>query len=70
MQGQENSRSDPLIDEVRERRRLVMSKHGNDLARLLETIRALQAEHPEKVISLRDARPGPLKGSRRGGRGI
>lgn len=41
---------DPLIDEVRERRRKLLDEHDNDLAKLFETIRKIQDEHPEKMI--------------------
>lgn len=41
---------DPLIDEVRERRRTLLDEHDNDLAKLFETIRKMQNEHPEKMI--------------------
>ena len=41
---------DPLIDEVRERRRKLLEEHGYDLSRLFETVRKIQAEHPEKIM--------------------
>jgi len=41
---------DPLIDEVRERRRRLLEEHDNDLSKLFETVRKIQAEHPEKII--------------------
>ena len=53
MTRKEDEYSDPLIDEVRERRKLLLARHGNDLARFHEAILALQAEHPEKVIDRR-----------------
>jgi len=53
MTRNEDEYSDPLIDEVRERRKLLLARHGNDLARFHEAILALQAEHPEKVIDRR-----------------
>ena len=45
-----NDCADPLIDEVRGRRRELCAKYGNDLHKLCEAIRALEARHPEKVI--------------------
>lgn len=45
--------TDPLIDEVRERRRQVFAEHDNDFRKLLETIKRRQAENPEKVQDLR-----------------
>lgn len=40
---------DPLIDEVRERRRELFSQYNYDLMELYRAIRALQDRHPEKV---------------------
>ncbi len=45
----EDRLADPLIDEVRERRRRLFAEHGSDLQRLCEAIRRLEDEHPEKV---------------------
>jgi hypothetical protein len=41
--------TDPLIDEVRERRHKLLAEHGDDLAALCRAIEQLQAQHPEKV---------------------
>ena len=41
--------SDPLIDEVRERRRQVWAKYDHDLTKVFEAIKQLQAQHPEKL---------------------
>ena len=51
--------SDPLIDEVRRRRRDLFADCDNDPQKLFEAIRRLQAEHPEKVI---DPRPSKSRG--------
>ncbi len=40
---------DPLIDEVRAARRAVMEQHGNDLGRLVESLRQLQQTWPAGV---------------------
>jgi hypothetical protein len=45
--------TDPLIDEVRQRRRELYASCDNDLNKLAEAIRRVEAEHPEK---LRDPR--------------
>ena len=45
--------SDPLIDEVRERRRQLFARCDNDLRKLLAVIQQEQAEHPEKVTDRR-----------------
>ena len=47
------SYSDPLIDEVRQRRRQLFAKYDNDLQKLYEAIRRRQAEHPQKIIDRR-----------------
>ena len=44
---------DPLIDEVRDRRRDLFARYDNDLDKLAEAIRRIEAEHPEKVIDRR-----------------
>ncbi len=49
MSNSEKQRHDPLIDEVRQRRAQLSARHGGDLMKLYEAIRALQEEHPEKV---------------------
>ena len=41
---------DPPIDEVRERWGKLLEEHGNDLSRLFDIARKIQAEHPEKMI--------------------
>jgi hypothetical protein len=53
------SYSDPLIDEVRQRRRELLAKYDNDLDKLFEAIRELQAEHPEKIRDHRRHKPNP-----------
>lgn len=40
---------DPLIDEVRERRRDLLAAYDYDLGKFHEAIRRAQAEHPEKM---------------------
>jgi len=55
---QEESSSDPLIDEVRARRRELLASCGNDLNRLLERIEELQRQHPDKMS---DHRTGASK---------
>ena len=47
---------DPLIDEVRQRRRELFAKYDNDLEKLYEAIKRRQNEHPEKVADLRKRR--------------
>ena len=49
---------DPLIDEVRERRRALFADLGNDLRKLFEAVRRRQARHPEKIV---DRRKGPRR---------
>lgn len=45
--------SDPLIDEVRQRRREMMQEHGNDLRKLFDAIQRRQAEHPQSYADRR-----------------
>ena len=47
---------DPLIDEVRERRRQIWDECGHDFDKLLEMIQRLQAEHPEKMVDRRKSK--------------
>ena len=49
---------DPLLDEVRERRRAVFASCGYDLRMLGERIRQLQGQHPEQVVDRRRMRAG------------
>jgi hypothetical protein len=49
-------RPDPLIDEVRQRRREVMAEYGNDLDRLFEAVRAIEATHPQQMKDPRSER--------------
>lgn len=42
--------SDPLIDEVRERRRQLWARYGNDLDKFYAAIKRRQAEHPERIV--------------------
>ncbi len=53
MSDETESYADPLIDEVRQRRRELFAEHGNDLRRLGQAIQRLQAKHPEKVVDPR-----------------
>jgi hypothetical protein len=54
-----SSHTDPLIDEVRERRRRLFVSCGNSLRELGKAIQRRQAEHPEKVIVPRRQRGTP-----------
>jgi hypothetical protein len=50
MQTEPNWPADPLIDEVRERRRQIWEECGRDLQKLYERIQQLQEQHPEKLV--------------------
>jgi len=52
---------DPLIDEVRERRRQIWEECGRDFEKLLERIQRLQAAHPEKLVDPRKSRKAGTK---------
>lgn len=49
MTHQEETSADPLIDEVRARRRALLASYGDDLNRLLDRIDELQRQHPGKL---------------------
>ena len=53
---------DPLIDEVRQRRRDLFAACGRHLDKLAQLIRQREADHPEKVIH-----PRTLATARRAG---
>ena len=48
--------SDPLIDEVRQRRKDLFARCDCDLGKLFEAIKREQELHPEKVFDLRKRR--------------
>ncbi len=56
--------ADPLIDEVRQRRRELFAECGNDLNKLFELIQRIQARHPEELTDLRKVRLPTLLGLR------
>lgn len=61
MSGNAEPYVDPLIDEVRERRRELFERHGSDLGRLYREIQRIQAEHPDKVVDpRRSSRASPV----------
>jgi molybdenum-dependent DNA-binding transcriptional regulator ModE len=53
MTQSEERMGNPLIDEVRARRRALPASCGDDLRRLLERVEELQREHPEKLVDHR-----------------
>lgn len=52
MTEQKQPPSDPLIEEVRQRRRELLAKYDNDLQKLYEAIKHRQDEHPERIADL------------------
>jgi hypothetical protein len=56
MSRTEEQYSDPLIDEVRARRRKLFAEHGNDLRRLFEAIQRRQAAYPENLADPRESK--------------
>jgi hypothetical protein len=50
--------ADPLIGEVRQRRRELWEACGGTLDGLLKEIQKIQSEHPEKLIDPQRRRPG------------
>jgi len=66
MTAQAPNGSDPLIDEVRQRRREMMQEYDNDLNKLFEEFQRRQAEHPEKYVDPRaEKRRSPRRASDR-----
>ncbi|MDM8008042.1 MAG: hypothetical protein QUV05_18025 [Phycisphaerae bacterium] len=55
----DQSYTDFLIDEVRQRRQELLRQHDNDLDKLFEAVRAIDSEHPEKVRDHRRRRSNP-----------
>ena len=62
MTKETNGYPDPLIDEVRERRRQIWEECDHDFNKLLEMIQRVQAEHPEKLVDPRKSRKANTKG--------
>ena len=48
---------DPLIDEVRERRREIWDQCDHDFNKLVERIRRIQEEHPDKLVDATKLQP-------------
>ena len=44
---------DPLIDEVRARRRAMLARYGNDPRAFFDAIEQMQATHPERLADHR-----------------
>jgi len=61
MNAEKKDHPDPLIDEVRERRREIWEECGHDFEKLLERIQRLQAEHPEMLVDPRKLRKASTK---------
>lgn len=55
-ESQQPSRSDPLIDEIREIRKRISEAHGNDVRKLCDHLREIEARYPERVVR-RPAKP-------------
>lgn len=47
---------DPIVEEVYEARAQIMEECGGDLNRLMDLIRAREAEHPELLVTLEEVR--------------
>jgi len=59
MTAPDEAYTDPLIDEVRQRRRELLAQYDNDLGKLFEAIRKIQSEHLERVRDHRRHKPSP-----------
>jgi hypothetical protein len=43
---------DPIVEEVRETRRRIFAECGNDLKRYIERLKAAEANHQNRLVSL------------------
>jgi len=50
--------ADPLIDEIRAIRRKISDRFANDVDRLIEHLREVERQHPDRVISPTKATSG------------
>ena len=57
-EARQRSYADPLVDEVRQRRRELLATCDGDLGKLAELIRRREAEHPGRVVDPRKALRG------------
>jgi hypothetical protein len=52
---------DPLIDEVRERRRQIWDECDHDFDKLFDLLRRFRAEHPENLVDRRKSKRKTLE---------
>ena len=52
------SEEDSVIGDVRRARARVLAECGNDLGKLADKLIAQQRKHPERVVNLRQRKPG------------
>jgi hypothetical protein len=55
---------DPLIDEVRERRRAMLARYRNDLDKFFDAVERLQATHADRLADHRKIRLTAILNSR------
>ena len=66
MTGEMQPYSDPLIDDVRARRRAMLARYGNDLRAFFDAVEQMQATHPERLADRRKVHPSALLSRTRG----
>jgi hypothetical protein len=54
---------DPIVAEIRQYRKAIAAKHGNDVGRIVEALRKLERESDREVLN-----PGPKQHVNRAGR--
>lgn len=59
MSPQPQPPADPLIDEIRQRRREIAAEFDFDVKKLFEELQRRQAEHPERVVDPRTRPTNP-----------
>jgi hypothetical protein len=47
---------DPIVAEIREHRKAIAAKHGNDVRRIVEALRKREQESDRKVLNPRSKR--------------
>jgi hypothetical protein len=47
---------DPIVEEVREVRRRIFEECGNDLKRLFERLKAAEADHKDRLVTIEQVR--------------
>jgi len=44
---------DPLVEEIRKRRRELMAEYDNDLSKLIDSIKKNRKKYPDRLVSVK-----------------